>query len=102
MTGLVDSSIAKLQAKAASQDGLAKHHKWTTGYLNERVLTYLGMATFVGLGILWMASPSPYIIFGSLAVVAVIGALLAIMIAKRDRQLRELREQQAKEFKSES
>ena len=98
----VDSSIAKLQAKAASQDGLAKHHKWTTGYLNERVLTYLGMATFIGLVILWMASPSPYIVYGSLVVVAVIAALLAILITKRDRQLRELQEQQAKEFKSQS
>ena len=102
MSDLTESSIAKLQAKAAAEDGLSKHHKSTIGYLNERVLTYLGLVTLVGLAIIWMASSSPYIRYGSVAVVVVIAALLAILHYKRNRQIQELREQQAKDFKSES
>ena len=74
-----EAGIASTQARAAQADGLQKHHKSTIVYLNERVLTFVFMLSFVGLIMVWMASSSPYITYGSTLLVVV--ATRAVLIS---------------------
>ena len=101
MSGNAESGIAAIQAKAAQKDGVAKHHAATVGYLNERILTFLFMLSFIGLILVWITSTSALIIYGSLAVVVVLAVGCGVFRLKRIQKLREQQKRQAQEWKTE-
>ena len=99
MSDNAEIGIAKTQAKAA-QDGLQNHHKSTVSYLNERILTFVCLISFVGLAVIWMTSSSPYLTYGSVAVVIIFSILWGVIRIKRIHKTREQQQRLAKEWKS--
>ena len=100
MSDNAESGIAATQARSAQNKALGQHHKSTLGYLNERIFTYVFMIALLGLVAIWSLAKSPYIIYGSLIAVVFIAMLAGFLEFKRRQRLRELREQQAKEWTS--
>ena len=102
MSGDAEAGIAAVQAKVAQQEGVAKHHASTIGYLNERILTFVFMLSFIGLILVWLTSESTLIVYGSLAIVVALAITCGILRIKRIQKTRELQVQQAQEWKTDS
>ena len=92
-----EEGIAKVQAEAAKENGLQKHHKWSVQYLDERIFVYIFAIAFLLVLLLWLTSTSPLISYGSFTMVILIVVLWGVFRVKRIHRLRELRELQAKE-----
>ena len=97
-----ESGIASVQAKAAQSEGLQKHHKTTISYLNERIVTFVCIISILGLVVVWMTSPSPWVTYGTVLIAIVAAVLWGMLRIKRIHQVREQRQQQARDWKPES
>jgi len=100
MSENAEGGIAGIHARTAQNEGLQKHHKSTIGYLNERVVVYLFMLSFIGLLLVWMTASSPYITYGTTGAVVLFVILFGILRIKSIHQIREQRELQAKQMQS--
>jgi MFS superfamily sulfate permease-like transporter len=100
MSGNAEIGIAAIHAKVAQKDGVAKYHASTIGYLNERILTFVFSLSFIGLILVWMTSPSPLIVYGSLAVVIILAVACGILWIKRIQKNREQQARQAQEWRT--
>ena len=98
MTDNAEGGIATSQAQAARSKGLAAHHKSTVKTMDDRISVYLFALALIGLGVIWIAFPSPLIRYGSLAIGAFIILLIAFIRIRNIKKLREARQQQAEQW----
>ena len=95
-----EEGIARVQM--ASKDGLKQVHKQGVENLESRTSTYLSAIAFFGLAIVWMTATSPYVIYGSFVAAMLVVVLFGVMRVRRILKIREFREIQAKQARSES
>ena len=98
MSDNAESGIASTQAKAAQSEGIAKHHKSTIGYLNERTVTFILALFFMLMILLWMTSSSPIVIYTSVTIVVALVILWGILKIKAIEVARQNRQQQAEQW----
>ena len=100
MSDNAEGGIASIQAKAAENKGLHKHHSYTIKYLNERVLTFLCLLSLIGLSLVWITTSSSLIFYGSLIAVIILTLLMGIARIKSIQKRKEDQARHAKEWKS--
>ena len=98
MSDNAEEGIARVQL--AQKDGLAKHHKSSVNYIDDRILIYLFALAFLGLLVVWVTASSPIVIYGSLVAVALAAVLFVVLKFRRVNKIREQRDIQVKELQS--
>ena len=95
-----EEGIARIQM--AQKDGLQNYQKRSVLYLDDRILTAIFALAFMGLIVVWATATSPYITYGSLLASILIVILWGVLRIKRIQQVREQRELQVRQMRSES
>lgn len=104
MSDNAEAGIAQTQAKAAQNQGsagLARHHEGTVSYLNERIITFVLIIAFIGLGALWAATSSPIIHYASLGGAILLVVLWGVLRVRHLKAVQHERERQAQSWQSE-
>ena len=89
-----------MRAQMAQKDGLGSAHKRGADNLGSRASTMFLALAFLVLTVVWATASSPYIIYGSFAVLMLIVVLTGVIRVKRILKLRALRELQMNESQS--
>lgn len=95
---LEEEAIAKAQMKGGA--GVADRQKSGTIFLNERIVIYLGGIAFIGLCVVWATAESPWILYGSFALLILMVILWGVARIKRIERIKQERAEQARASQS--
>ncbi len=97
-----EHGIAQTQIEAARRegaDGLAKHQQRNIAYLDERVVLFACCLGMIGVFVLWATASSPWLLYGSFALVILLVVLWGYARMQRIERLRAERAREAENWK---
>ncbi len=92
-----EQSIAQAQIEAARREGangLAQHQQRNIAYLNERIVLFVCCLGMLGVFVVWATASSPWLLYGSFALVIL---LIVLWGYSRIRRMDRLRAERARE-----
>lgn len=107
MSDNAEEGIARTQAAAARAQGtegklLQQHQARSIAYIDERILIFVLAIAVLGLMVLWATSTSPWLHYGSFAVVIGLVLLWGYARIKRIERVRQQRAREAESWTSDS
>lgn len=103
MSDNAEAGIAQTKTIAAQTqgaDGLDQIHRTNIAYLNERIIVFLLVLTFLSLVLFWLTTNSALLTYGSFAVFVVIAISWGVIRIRKIQATRDQRDAIAKSYRS--